>query len=122
MDFFNEYGTHFVKESVMGGRKESIFSVNYCSLEKSSSLKENFAAKLKLMYEGIHNIFTKSVYEDSMQESAKTKVVSGPTTTCIGGDTLNQEVRNPYSFIMFLQCVTNRDLKQLGRNVDEHGC
>lgn len=91
-DFFNEYGTHYIKEAVLGGRKESVFSVDYCSVAKSSSIRANFEADLKLMYKGVHETSMKSVYEETLKKAVKDKVVSGPSTTCLGGNSLTVEV------------------------------
>lgn len=90
-DFFNDYGTHYIKSAVMGGRKESVFSVDYCSLEKGSSLMGKLETSIKLIYDATHNISTNVVFERDVQESVKKKVVSGPDTTCIGGRISSQE-------------------------------
>ena len=93
MDFYNDYGTHYIKEAVMGGRMESVFSVDYCSLGKSSSIKANFEAELELMYKGIHKMSMQSVYHETLTKATKDKVVSGPSTTCLGGNSLTADVR-----------------------------
>ena len=109
MDFFNDYGTHYIKEAVMGGRKESVFIVDYCSLEETSTFKIDFEANLLLMYKGIHNISMDAVYKNTMDEKEKKVVKSGPTTTCIGGNTLNRKVRN-FVLSNFYMCNLQQNL------------
>ena len=99
MDFFSDYGTHLIKEAVMGGRKESVFSVDYCSLEKSSSRKASFEGELKLMYKGIHDMPMHFVCVETMTKAVKDRVVSGPSTTCLGGNSLTVEVRILFSLV-----------------------
>ena len=56
MDFYKEYGTHYIREAEMGGRKESMLSVSYCDFENNEEKKAEFEAKLLIPYNGAHSV------------------------------------------------------------------
>ncbi|XP_068695582.1 uncharacterized protein [Montipora foliosa] len=85
MDFFKEYGTHYVREAEMGGRKESLLSVSYCELTKTEQKKAAFEAKILSVSASAH-------YEQNLSESDREAIISGPFTTCRGGNSLNPAV------------------------------
>ena len=92
MDFYKEYGTHYIREAEMGGRKQSMLSVSYCNFENNEEKKAEFEAKLLIPYKGVHNVSPSFYYRHNLSESERKTIISGPFTTCRGGDSLNLEV------------------------------
>ena len=92
MDFYKEYGTHYIREAEMGGRKESILSVSYCEFENNEEKKAEFEAKLLIPYNGVHSVSPSFYYRNNLSESERKTIISGPFTTCRGGDSLNLDV------------------------------
>ena len=92
MDFYKEYGTHYIREAEMGGRKESVLSVSYCEFENNEEKKAEFEAKLLIPYKGVHNVSPSFYYQNNLSESERKTIISGPFTTCRGGDSLNLHV------------------------------
>ena len=92
MDFYNEYGTHYIREAEMGGRKESVLSVSYCEFENNEEKKADFEAKLLIPFEGVHSVSPSFYYRNNLSESDRKAIISGPFTTCRGGDSLNLDV------------------------------
>lgn len=93
IDFYKEYGTHYIREAEMGGRKESLLGVSYCDLEEDEKKKAEFEAKLLIPYEGgVHSVSPSSYYQNNLSESDRKAIISGPSTTCRGGDSLNHHV------------------------------
>ena len=99
MKLFSEYGTHYLQEAVMGGRKESVFTIDHCLVKESSSKKHQLEAQLKIPYKGIHKLSTDYLYGKETQGSVKKMIKKGPVTMCTGGNSLNEEVGT------FLKCV-----------------
>ncbi|XP_068692206.1 uncharacterized protein [Montipora foliosa] len=92
MDFFKEYGTHYVREAEMGGRKESLLSVSYCDLTKTDEKKADFEAEILIPYKGAHSVSSSAYYRRNLSESVREAIISGPFTTCRGGNSLNPAV------------------------------
>ena len=92
MDFFKEYGTHYVREAEMGGRKESLLSVSYCELAKTDQKKADFEAKILIPYKGAHSVSASAYYQRNLSDSDRKAIISGPFTTCRGGNSLNPAV------------------------------
>ena len=92
MDFYEEYGTHYIREAEMGGRKESMLSVSYCDFENNEEKKAEFEAKLLIPFYGVHSVLPSSYYRTNLSKSDRNTIISGPFTTCRGGDSLNLEV------------------------------
>ncbi|XP_044175826.1 uncharacterized protein LOC122958821 [Acropora millepora] len=92
MDFYEEYGTHYIREAEMGGRKESMLSVSYCGFENNEEKKAEFEAKLLIPFYGVHSVSPSSYYRTNLSKSDRNTIISGPFTTCRGGDSLNLEV------------------------------
>ena len=92
MDFYKEYGTHYIREAEMGGRKESMLSVSYCEFENNEEKKAEFEAKLLIPYKGVHSVSPSFYYRNNLSESDRKTIISGPFTTCRGGDSLNLHV------------------------------
>ena len=76
----------------MGGRKESKLSVSYCGFENNEEKKAEFEAKLLIPYKGVHNFSASFYYKNKLSESERKTIISGPFTTCRGGDSLNLDV------------------------------
>ena len=92
MDFYKEYGTHYIREAEMGGRKESELSVSYCDFQNNEEKKARFEAKLLIPYKGVHSVSASFYYQNNLSESDRKTIISGPFTTCRGGDSLNLDV------------------------------
>ena len=93
IDFYKEYGTHYIREAEMGGRKESLLGVSYCDFEEDEKKKAEFKAKLLIPYEtGLHSVSPSFYYQNNLSESDRKAIISGPVTTCRGGDTVNKDV------------------------------
>ncbi|XP_068692210.1 uncharacterized protein [Montipora foliosa] len=92
MDFFKEYGTHYVREAEMGGRKESLLSVSYCELTETDQKKADFEAKILIPYIGAHSVSSSAYYQRNLSDSDRKAIISGPFTTCRGGNSLNPAV------------------------------
>ena len=90
MDFYKEYGTHYIREAEMGGRKESALTVSYCEFENNEEKKAKFEAKLLIPYKGVHNVSASFYYENNLSENDRKAIISGGFTTCRGGDSRNQ--------------------------------
>ena len=62
IDFYKEYGTHYIREAEIGGRKESLLGVSYCDLEEDEKKKAEFEAKLLTfdfaLFIVFHHLFT----------------------------------------------------------------
>ena len=76
----------------MGGQKESMLSVSYCEFENNEEKKAEFEAKLLIPYKGVHSVSPTFYYRNNLSESERKTIISGPFTTCRGGDSLNLNV------------------------------
>ena len=92
IDFYKEYGTHYIREAEMGGRKESLLGVSYCDFEEDEKKKREFEAKLLIPFKGVHNVSPSFYYQNNLSESDRKAIISGPSITCRGGDSLNNDV------------------------------
>jgi hypothetical protein len=93
MAFFREYGTHYIVEAVLGGRQETVFIVNYCEISKEKARKIAFEAELKKPYQfNANGVSVETNYKEMLKHLSKNIFISGPQTTCIGGDSMDLDI------------------------------